>query len=234
MENEHKKKFCTKCGKPLPEGSNFCSFCSDGSHNDTPSKEQECVRRDDTPKTSNYEENTLDFEEYQESERIVADLQNTARKKNTMIIISVVVILILVFLNVVQYAERDTLQSRIMTKEVTIASLDKKAEYYDTICEELNSGNIGYATDNFKSSENIILMSQNTISRNFILTAHWQNGGTVEMEYSGDSASLSFDNNSWNTTTPVSVVPNCEGVTVVTFKNNVDSNTFKVIIIVTE
>lgn len=39
MENERKKKFCTKCGKPLSEDSNLCSFCDieevDASTDDT-------------------------------------------------------------------------------------------------------------------------------------------------------------------------------------------------------
>ena len=27
MENERKKKFCTKCGKPFSDDSRICNFC---------------------------------------------------------------------------------------------------------------------------------------------------------------------------------------------------------------
>ncbi|MDY3731415.1 MAG: zinc ribbon domain-containing protein [Candidatus Choladocola sp.] len=126
-----------------------------------------------------------------------------------------------------------TQKSTISTQKSTIKSLEGKAGYFDDICKELSFGNIGYAASNFKASESIILVDKSETNRKFTLTANWTNGGTVSVDYSGLSAFVSFDNDSWTTSTKMTIEPWREGVTAVTFSNNVDSKTFKVIIIVT-
>ena len=77
------------------------------------------------------------------------------------------------------------------------------------------------------------MVDKSETNRKFTLTANWTNGGTVSVDYSGLSAFVSFDNDSWTTSTKMTIEPWREGVTAVTFSNNVDSKTFKVIIIVT-
>ena len=72
------------------------------------------------------------------------------------------------------------------------------------------------------------------IVRSFTLTAHWSAGGTVETTYSGSSALVSFDEDSWYSSTGITITPMRKGITAVTFSNSVDSNTFKVLIIVTD
>lgn len=115
-----------------------------------------------------------------------------------------------------------------------IKSLEIKAEYYDEICKELSTGNIGYASDNFCASEDVIVLSKYETGRSFTLTAHWSAGGTVETTYSGSSALVSFDEDSWYSSTGITITPMRKGITAVTFSNSVDSNTFKVLIIVTD
>ena len=115
-----------------------------------------------------------------------------------------------------------------------IKSLEIKAEYYDEICKELSTGNIGYAADNFCASEDVIVLNKYETGRSFTLTAHWSAGGTVETTYSGSSALVSFDEDSWYSSTGITITPMRKGITAVTFSNSVDSNTFKVLIIVTD
>ena len=124
------------------------------------------------------------------------------------------------------------LNSTISEQKSTIYSLEEKADYFDDICKEYRSSNIGYAANNFKSNESIIFLSKNETDRKFTLTANWPNGGLVDIEYSGNSAYVSFDSETWSTSTKMSIIPRREGVTGVTFSNDVDSNTFKVIIVV--
>ena len=130
--------------------------------------------------------------------------------------------------------EVSTQKSTISSQKTKIASLEKKGDYFDTLCKELSTGNIGYAASNFKSSESVIIVDKNETNRKFTLTANWTNGGTVSVDYSGSAAWVDFDSNSWTTSTKMTIEPWKEGVTAVTFSNDVDSRTFKVIIIVTD
>lgn len=130
--------------------------------------------------------------------------------------------------------EVSTQKSTISSQKSQIANLEEKGGYFDTICKELSTGNIGYAASNFKASESVIVVDKNETNRKFTLTANWTNGGTVSTDYSGYSAWVNFDNDSWTTSTKITIEPWQEGVTAVTFSNDVDSKTFKVLIIVTE
>lgn len=129
--------------------------------------------------------------------------------------------------------EVSTQKSTISSQKSQIADLEEKGGYFDTICKELSTGNIGYAASNFKASESVIVVDKNETNRKFTLTANWPNGGSVSIDYSGYSALVNFDNDSWTTSTKMSIEPWSEGVTTVTFSNDVDSKTFKIIIIVT-
>lgn len=117
------------------------------------------------------------------------------------------------------------------------AALKKISGYYDDLCDALARDDLGYASSNFKSSESIIVVHKNQSDRKFTLTANWSNGGTVETTYSpwlDASAKISFDSDSWTTSTKITIIPKHEGVTVVTFSNNVDNKAFSVIIIVVD
>ena len=125
----------------------------------------------------------------------------------------------------------DDQSSALRTQDNTITSLRSKAKTYDLISSALKSGNIGYASSNFNCSQSIILVKRGD-SKKITLTANWRNGGTVELNYSSNAASVDFDQNSWAYSTTLSIKGNSAGVSVVTFSNNVDSKEFKIIIIV--
>lgn len=127
----------------------------------------------------------------------------------------------------------NSLNSALTEKEETIKSLEKKSSYFDVIVSNLRYGNIGYATSNFNASESIIVVNKHETHRKFTLTAYWNNGGTVSVQLSSQAADVSFDSDSWNDSVSMTIVPRYEGITVVTFGNDVDSKTFKVIIVVT-
>lgn len=123
-------------------------------------------------------------------------------------------------------------KSTISVQKDQISALTKKCDDFTAVCQELSTGNIGYAASNFKTSESVIVVKKNEKNRKFTLTANWSNGGTVNVKYSGSGAYVSFDNDSWSTSTKMTIEPRSEGATVVTFSNDVDSKTFKVLIIV--
>lgn len=122
----------------------------------------------------------------------------------------------------------------INTQKKTISNLKPKADNYDDICSALKYGNIGFAANNFKSDESIIVVRKNEKDRKFKLTANWSQGGSVEVSYSSNAAAVSFDKDSWYTSTTMTVRPWSVGATVVTFTNDVNSDSFKILIIVTD
>lgn len=189
---------------------------------------------------------------------IAAPYVNTSpRKRAFKIALAVVSILLVTSLtfNVIQYTrsssivntasaqaakidelERkiDLLDSNNSTLKETVSSLSRKANYYDYICLELSSGEYGYAASNFNASESVIVLSTSDVGRKFTLTANWPSGGTVQYYRSGTSADISFDSHSWQASTTITVFPTAEGITTFTFYNTVDSNEFKVMIVVTD
>ena len=128
-------------------------------------------------------------------------------------------------------------KSTISRREAKISELETKADAYDAMIDALSNGNLGYAASNFNVSESVVVVSKNQTDRKVTLTAYWYDGGVVSLSYSPSysrSASVSFDEESWDRTTKLSITPKKEGVTTVTFSNDQDSNTFKMIIIVTD
>ena len=150
--------------------------------------------------------------------------------------------------NAEQLAQINTLQEKISDLETTInkqnntinsqkktiADLKPKANNYDDICSSLKYGNIGFAAYNFKSDESVIVVRKNEKDRKFTLTANWPSYGYVDVSYSSYAATVSFDKDSWSTSTKMTVNPHSVGATVVTFSNTVNSDTFKILIIVTD
>lgn len=131
--------------------------------------------------------------------------------------------------------------TQIKDKDSEIASINSKkffaeqdAEKYKSIVQAVKQGNLGYAASNFHSSESIIVVGENEKNRKFTLTANWSNGGTVSIDYDSlrPSAYVDFDQDEWSTSTKMSVTPSKAGVTVVTFSNDVNRQSFNMIIIV--
>ena len=122
-------------------------------------------------------------------------------------------------------------EKTISSQNSKISSLEATAESFSTICSALKSGNIGYAASNFNCSQSIVLVKKGE-TKKVTLTANWSNGGTVTFSYSTYAASVDFDQDSWTYSTKLSIKGLSSGVNVVTFSNNVDSKTFKIIIIV--
>lgn len=122
-------------------------------------------------------------------------------------------------------------ESTINTQKNKISSLETKAEYFSSISTALKSGNIGYAASNFNCSQSIILVKKGE-TKKITLTANWSNGGTVSLSYSNYAAYVDFDQSNWSYSTTLSITGNSTGVSVVTFSNDVNSKTFKIIIIV--
>lgn len=134
--------------------------------------------------------------------------------------------------------QKDT-QIKSKNSEITIlknnvSALEDDAGNYDAIIDAIKNGNLGYAAYNFQSSESIIVVGRNEKNRKFTLTANWPNGGTVSVDYDiyFPAAYVHFNQDNWNTSTTMTIEPNHTGVAIVTFSNDVNTQTFDVIIVV--
>lgn len=122
----------------------------------------------------------------------------------------------------------------INSQKNTISNLEDDSDHYNDIIRYAKSEDFGYAASNFRASTGVIVVDKDDNDYKFTLTANWTYGGTVEIDYSSSAAWVEFDKNEWSTSTTMTVIPNYEGVCVVTFSNDVDSKTFSVLIIVTD
>lgn len=163
-----------------------------------------------------------------------------------------VMVLVLSGLNIYQLTKGKELTKKITDLNATIKNkndliADRYLDIYDlrsqnqtlrsinsTIINAATNGKLGYASNSFRASESIIVVGKNEKNRKFTLTANWANGGTVSVRYNSwsPSAYVDFDKNSWTTSTKMTIDPRKTGITVVTFSNSVNSQTFNVIIIV--
>lgn len=125
-------------------------------------------------------------------------------------------------------------KTTINSQNITISNLEDDSDHYNEIIRYAKNEDFGYAASNFRASTGVIVVDKDNDNYKFTLTANWTYGGTVEVDCSSSAAWVEFDKNEWSTSTTMTVIPNYEGVCVVTFSNDVDSKTFSVLIIVTD
>lgn len=126
------------------------------------------------------------------------------------------------------------LQNTIDSQKTTISNLEDNSDHYNEVIRYAQNEDFGYAASNFQVSTGVIIVDKDDDDYKFTLTANWTYGGTISVDYSSPAAWIEFDQSEWSTSTTMTVIPNYEGVCVVTFSNYVDSKTFSVLIIVTD
>ena len=106
---------------------------------------------------------------------------------------------------------------------------------YDKIVKALSTGTMGRASDKFRVDKGYVVLKESASPINVTLTADFDEYVTVTTNRTGSAAEMSFNESTWNgDTTTLKVTPKHPGVATVKFTNSVDSQTFTVLIIVTE
>ena len=142
----------------------------------------------------------------------------------------------------------ETLNNTVSTKEETILShvatistlrsekqeLQKRADAFDRICSELRDANVGYSASNYFADTGVVIMAPWSTEQ-FTITADWSSAFTVTLlEEIGIVDAVWAED--WNGKT-IEVFIDSQGTTgvdVITFTNDQDSKTFKVLVIVVE
>lgn len=115
----------------------------------------------------------------------------------------------------------------------TLTMQEEKADLFDQICSGLRSGKIGRASEDFNVSDGVIILRRGS-STKIKLTTSWSGEGDVGFYTSNDCSTVDFTEDSWYDTTKLSIMGNTPGVTIATFYNTANADTFKILIIVTE
>lgn len=243
---------CQRCGSVIPEDSKFCQICGSSLEPVPYPQEQEEMMEGPVPVGYGYPGAAMADEGQFPVEMPVPPVPDRKRKLPVVALVFLIVLPVLLVsslaFNVLQYVQNGQLSETVEHQETTIqrqdsqisAQADEIAElavtsgYYDTICQELGSTKAGYGSANFRTNEGIVVVRRSQTNRKITLITSWSGSGTVYTDHSGDAAELVFDENSWSSSTTLTVKPDHVGVTAVTFSNSRDSNTFKVLIIVTE
>lgn len=244
---------CIKCGKPLPDDSEFCPFCGI------------TVVKSSEPSLI-----------FQVTSPINKESPKTIKQTSHLVIAIALSILLLALgaLNVIQYisnrnytvnyqkeinnykqsiddykeeistleAEKDTLQESKKNLTSDVQKWRKNAQEYEDaseivdLIEKYGSNSFGYASNNFHTSTGVVVLNSFE-TKKITLTAYWSNGGTVDLERY-DSAvgymypSVEFGSESWTTSTSLGITANTSGAYIYKFSTTASSEAFNLLIIV--
>lgn len=115
-----------------------------------------------------------------------------------------------------------------------MAALSAAAEEYSKVLDFLSSDNAGYASDEFRASRSVLVLSAGGASGEFTLVTDYDEGVSVSLTRDGGSASLEYAEDSWGYSVNMIVTPVSKGITKATFSNDLNDESFSVLIIVTE
>lgn len=122
----------------------------------------------------------------------------------------------------------------ITEMEETLETLTPRAEGYVELCELMKNDAIGSSSEIFFADQEYVFVSLSELDKVVTVTAKWDEASDITTEYSSDAATLEFPEEEFKTTAQLKVVPQNEGVTVVTFSNSTNADTFTLAIVVTE
>lgn len=131
-------------------------------------------------------------------------------------------------------ASRERLKALYQQTKTDLEEAQKDAYYFDLIHRFLTGSNAGYASAQFYASKSVLILSLTDEAQSFSLITGFS--GYVEYSFrtSSNSASVSYTENSWHDSTTIRVAPRSTGATFITFSNNLNSQTFRVLVIVTD
>ena len=125
------------------------------------------------------------------------------------------------------------LNNQITESKKKISLLEKDSKTLDVILSFLQSSNAGFASSKFKASDKIFVVDKNDIQTSFTLTCGFSGSTTVSTRNSGSSANIVFTQNQWyGATTKLLISPRSVGTTIITFSNDQNTQTFKILIVV--
>ncbi len=130
------------------------------------------------------------------------------------------------------------LETQLAQKSAKVDQLQETTSMYHTLKDALTSGTYGYASNNFRVDEGIVVLDKNDPCKFITLTANFGADVTISTDRAGSGADISFTEDEWyGSTTSLRVErktnESCARtlVTKVTFSNSVNKQTFCVLVV---
>lgn len=130
------------------------------------------------------------------------------------------------------------LETQLAQKSAKVDQLQETTSMYHTLKDALTSGTYGYASNNFRVDEGIVVLDKNDPCKFITLTANFGADVTISTDRAGSGADISFTEDKWyGSTTSLRVErktnESCARtlVTKVTFSNSVNKQTFCVLVV---
>jgi len=109
-----------------------------------------------------------------------------------------------------------------------------RAGLFDTIYDFLSLGDGGYASESFRATDSVLILSEDYPTGLLGITADFGEPVSVTFSTTGTAASIIWSDNWDGFTTYAFVEPSQPGVTIATFTNDLNAQSFRVLVIVME
>ncbi len=114
------------------------------------------------------------------------------------------------------------------------AALSAKAERYDAVVSFFSEDTPHVGSDRFYADTPVVVLSMKDESATFGITANFLRQASVSFTAGSDVAAFEWTEESWKKNTDIRVTPKAPGTTIITFANDLNEDTFQVLVIVTE
>ena len=128
--------------------------------------------------------------------------------------------------------ERQRSEALLLYTKAELEKAQEGAYNFDLIRSFVTKSDAGYASDQFYASKSVLILSQTGGDQTFSLITGFS-GGQYSFDLTGNSARVSFTEDSWHDRATIRVSPKSTGATYITFSNTLNSQTFRVLVIVT-